>query len=107
MSEIDLNYIDDGWQDKYRDMMATPIEAVRRIRPGQRVLIATGCSEPVELVRALTDRAGELADVEIVQLLAKGDAPYASRQITRLFFSPTSRESLSPASCRSTLFSSR
>jgi acyl-CoA hydrolase/RimJ/RimL family protein N-acetyltransferase len=85
MSEIDLNYIDDGWQDKYRDMMATPIEAVRRIRPGQRVLIATGCSEPVELVRALTDRAGELADVEIVQLLAKGDAPYASRQLADRF----------------------
>jgi len=85
MTEIDLDYIDEGWREKYRDLVATPKEAVRRIRPGQRVLIGTGCAEPVELVQALTDRAGELADVEIIQLLAKGDAPYASRQLADRF----------------------
>lgn len=85
MTEMNVSYIDSEWQEKYHDLVATPKEALRRIRPGQRVLIGTGCAEPVELVQALTDRAGELADVEIIQLLAKGDAPYASRQMADRF----------------------
>ncbi|MEJ2690329.1 MAG: acetyl-CoA hydrolase/transferase C-terminal domain-containing protein, partial [Deltaproteobacteria bacterium] len=85
MSDIDLSYIDAAWLEKYRDLVLTPKEAMRRVKPGQRVLIGTGCAEPVELVQALTDRAGELADVEIIQLLAKGDAPYASRQLADRF----------------------
>jgi len=76
---------DPGWREKYRDMLATPSQAVGKIKPGQRVFIGTACAEPVALVNALTRRAGELADVEIVQLLAKGDAPYASRQLVDCF----------------------
>ncbi len=37
------------------------------------------------LVEALTKRAGELADVEIVHLLTKGDAPYASPKLADSF----------------------
>lgn len=59
-------------------MIATASQAAKHIKPGQRVFIGTGCAEPVELINALTGRAGELTDVEIVQLLAKGEAPYAS-----------------------------
>ncbi|MBU0479650.1 MAG: GNAT family N-acetyltransferase [Proteobacteria bacterium] len=73
------------WQEKYRDMIATPLNAVKKIKPGQRVFIGTGCAEPVELVRALTARANELADVEIIQLLAKGEAPYADRKLADSF----------------------
>jgi acyl-CoA hydrolase/GNAT superfamily N-acetyltransferase len=74
-----------GWQEKYREMIATPRRAIARVRPGQRVFIGTGCAEPVELVQALTDRAGELADVEIVQLLTKGEAPYATKRLADSF----------------------
>ncbi len=77
------NQID--WQDKYRDMISTPANAVKKIKPGQRVFIGTGCAEPVELVNALTARANELADVEIIQLLAKGSAPYAQRKFADSF----------------------
>lgn len=76
---------DSNWQQKYADMIAGPAQAAARIRPGQRVFIGTACAEPVSLVRALTARAGELADVEIIQLLTKGDAPYASRQLADCF----------------------
>ncbi len=76
---------DPDWQEKYKDMIATPRQAVAKIRPGQRVFIGTACAEPVELVQALTDRSNELADVEIIQLLTKGDAPYASRQLVDCF----------------------
>ena len=73
------------WQEKYHDMIASPQKAVAHIKPGQRVFIGTGCGEPVALVNALTARAKELADVEITQLLAKGEARYANRQLAECF----------------------
>jgi len=76
---------DPHWQEKYREMIAYPQQAVKKIKPGQRVFIGTGCAEPVELVTALTKRSCELADVEIIQLLTKGDAPYASRNLADCF----------------------
>ena len=78
------NY-DPDWQQKYSDMIATPYQAAAKIKPGQRVFIGTACAEPVQLVKALTERACELADVEIIQLLTKGDAPYASRNLADCF----------------------
>jgi len=76
---------DHDWQETYRDMIATPRQAAKLIKPGQRVFIGTGCGEPVALVNALTDRVHELADVEIIQLLAKGEAPYADRRFSDCF----------------------
>lgn len=73
------------WQEAYSDMLATPGQAAKLIKPGQRVFIGTGCGEPVALVEALTERAHELADVEIIQLLAKGMAPYADRRFSGSF----------------------
>ncbi len=76
---------DPEWQEKYRDMIATPGQAVSHLRPGQRVFIGTGCGEPKELVKALTDRASKLADMEIIQLLTLGEAPYAHKELTDCF----------------------
>ena len=41
---------DPDWHEKYADMIATPREAVGRIRPGQRVFVGTGCGQPQQLV---------------------------------------------------------
>jgi len=76
---------DENWQERYSDMLATPAQAAFRIKPGQRVFIGTACAEPVLLVKALTERACDLADVEIIQLLTKGDAPYASSKLADCF----------------------
>ena len=76
---------DSDWQERYKDMVSTPKKAARNIRSGQRVFIGTGCSEPTELVNAMTERAGELADVEIVQLFTKGDAMYAQKKFADSF----------------------
>jgi acyl-CoA hydrolase len=106
-------------------IIATPEAAVKRIRPGQRVFIGTGCAEPLELVSALTKARLRTADTEIVHLLTFGEAPYAHRElasisgstvsssrrtsatssrrawaITPPFFSRTSRACSTPASCR-------
>jgi len=76
---------DQDWQQKYEDMISTPTRALSHVQSGQRVFIGTGCAEPVELVAAMTKRAGELADVELVQLITKGKAPYADKRLSECF----------------------
>ncbi|MHC1765720.1 MAG: GNAT family N-acetyltransferase [Verrucomicrobiia bacterium] len=76
---------DGGWQEKYKNFIATAEQAVRRIRPGQRIFIGTGVAEPLELVSALTKRASELPDTEILHLLTFGEAPYAHREMAHYF----------------------
>lgn len=76
---------DPAWQEKYQSQVLTATEAVKRIRPGQRIFIGTGCGEPLELVTALSKRAYELPDTEIVHLLTFGDAPYAHRELAQYF----------------------
>ena len=76
---------DPAWQEKYREMISTPAEAVSRIRPGQRVFVATGCGQPLELVHAMAARRRDLVDTEIVHLLTHGDAPYATQELADCF----------------------
>ena len=76
---------DQDWQEKYADMITTPERAVTHIHPGHRVFIGTGCGEPTVLVSAMTNRAGQLTGVELVQLITKGKAPYADRKLAEYF----------------------
>ncbi|MDW7772074.1 MAG: GNAT family N-acetyltransferase [Desulfobulbaceae bacterium] len=78
--ELDVN-----WMESYADLISTPKRALVHVKPGHRVFIGTGCGEPVGLVKALTDRANELADVEIIQLFTKGEAPYAEKSLAECF----------------------
>src|SRR5512144_985406 len=86
MKKDELSY-DPDWKEVYKDKatILTAEEAVARVRPGQRVFIGTGTSEPLELVSALSKRAYELPDTEIVHLLTFGDAPYAHRELAQYF----------------------
>ena len=63
----------DNWQDDYQDMISKASDAVKRVRPGQRVFVGTGCAMPQTLVNALTARAGQLADtlVDVTDELVK------------------------------------
>ena len=76
---------DPNWQESCKPQLRTAAEAVRKIRPGQRIFIGTGTAEPLELVGALSKRAAELPDTEIVHLLTFGDAPYAHRELVQYF----------------------
>ncbi|MEE9370823.1 MAG: hypothetical protein V3W45_05050, partial [Sedimentisphaerales bacterium] len=76
----------EDWQNNYRGMIASAQEAVAHIRPGQRVFIGTGCGQPQLLVKALLDRAAELAgDTEIVHLLALGEPHYRHHELAKHF----------------------
>ena len=68
------------WERIYHERMTTAEEAVRVIQSGQRVFLTGNCSVPQELLHALVKRAraGEVENVEIVQVLTVGDADYVS-----------------------------
>ncbi|MEN8200297.1 MAG: GNAT family N-acetyltransferase [Thermodesulfobacteriota bacterium] len=76
---------DANWKETYRDMIKTPKKALSRLKSGHRVFLGTGCGEPTVLVEAMTKIAGNLADVEIVELLTKGNAPYAEKKFASCF----------------------
>jgi len=84
MKNLNVSY-DPEWKEKYKSMIATPEEALARVRPGQRIFIGTGCAEPLQLVSALTKRAYELPDTEIIHLLTFGEAPYAHKEMAQFF----------------------
>jgi acyl-CoA hydrolase/GNAT superfamily N-acetyltransferase len=73
------------WRAKFQSQITTAEDAAGRIKPGQRVFIGTGCAAPLNLIRALTDRADDLSDVEILQMLTFGEAPYAQTRLTESF----------------------
>lgn len=60
-------------------------EALSRVRSGQHVFVGSGCAEPELLVKALTARAAELRDVEVLHLLTAGAAPYAAPELASSF----------------------
>lgn len=67
---------DKGWKSWYRERLNSPEPVLRSVlHDGSRVFIATGCSEPQRLVRALVDMVPEYMDLELVQNLSSGALP--------------------------------
>lgn len=64
----------------------TAEEAVKQIESGDRVFVHSVAAAPHYLLHAMTDRADELRDVEIVQLHTEGDAPYADPKYEGSFY---------------------
>ena len=59
------------WEDK----IVSPERAMAKIRPGMSIFIGTGMAEPRTLVKALMESsAGNLQDLELIQLVSMGDA---------------------------------
>ncbi|MBF0284775.1 MAG: GNAT family N-acetyltransferase [Magnetococcales bacterium] len=79
------NPLDPQWTTRHAQMIATPEAAMQRIKPGQRVFVATGAAAPRVLLKALREERRRLADVEIVHLLTLGAAPYASKELQEIF----------------------
>ncbi len=79
----------------------TPVEAaVRSVKSGDRVFVHGANAYPQALVDALTARAPELHDVEMVSLHTNGDASYTNPEYTghfhhrALFVGPNVREAV-------------
>lgn len=67
-----------AWSEIYRDRIVTAEEAVKVIQSGQRIFLTGNCSVPQTLMGALVERAPQLEDVEIVQVLTIGAADYVA-----------------------------
>lgn len=65
--------------------IVTAEEAVAVIESHNRVFIHTAAAAPQQLIKAMTARAPELRDVEIVQLHTEGDAPYIQEEYAGSF----------------------
>ena len=74
--------------------------AVAGIESGNRVFVHSVAAAPQRLIAAMTERASELRDVEIVQIHTEGPAPYAdpavssSFRVNSLFVGPNIREAV-------------
>lgn len=73
------------WVETYRQKLTTAEEAVRVIKPNMRVSIGSGCAQPQTLVKAMTGRAKELRNVEIIHLLTMGVSPYTEPEYEGVF----------------------
>jgi acyl-CoA hydrolase len=63
------------WADKYIENKCSARDALRKIRPGQRVFIGSSCGEPQHLVRELSELSGQFRDIEIVRLMTLETTP--------------------------------
>ena len=84
-TSIDIPNYDADWQERYRKMIMTAEQAVAKIRPGQRVFVGTGGAQPLALIRALVARHRELTDLQVLQSLTFGEAPYALKELAGHF----------------------
>lgn len=63
------------WADKYVEKRTVGKDAIRLIKPGQRVFIGSSCGEPQHLVRELSSALGRFTDLEIVRLMSLETTP--------------------------------
>jgi acetyl-CoA hydrolase len=69
----------------YRSKVVTANEAAKHIRSKQCVYLGGGAGVPQRLLDALVSRSAELEDVQIVHILAFGDAPHVAPEHARAF----------------------
>lgn len=63
------------WADNYISNKRSALDAIKLIKPGQRVFIGSSCGEPQYLIRTLSEASNRLTDIEIVRLLALENTP--------------------------------
>lgn len=69
----------------YQNKVVSAEQAVGQIKSASRVYLGGGAGVPVQLMTALTQRAEELRNVEIVHILTFADAPYAAPELQASF----------------------
>ena len=74
-----------AWEQFYKSKIASAKDAIKRIKPGDRIFIGTGCGQPQMLVDELVSDDNDIVDAEIYHLLTSGEAPYISEEFARKF----------------------
>jgi len=88
------------WQSIVSSRRRTAEQAVAVIESGQMVFLSGNCAVPQVVLQALVERAPELHNIQIVQVLTIGNSDYVSPEIAdhlrvnSLFISPNIREAV-------------
>ncbi len=69
----------------YQSKYTTAEESVKLINSGDRVFVHSVAAAPQPLVNAMTDRASELEDIEVIHLHTEGEAPYVKPEYSDTF----------------------
>lgn len=89
-----------AWQDEYKKKLMTADAALRALESDMRVYVHANAAFPGVLLEALTRRAGQVRNVEIMHLLGFGDAYYNRPEFAEsfrhnaLFIGPNMRKSV-------------
>lgn len=71
-----VNIIEQEWREKWKDKEITAEDAIKKIFPGNRVFIDSGCSKPQALTSELIKQSENLIDTEILHFLDAGPEKY-------------------------------
>ena len=63
------------WADSFVDKLCSAQDALKHIKPGQRVFVGSSCAEPQHLVNELSAISSRFTDLEIVRLLSIESGP--------------------------------
>ncbi|MGQ9857466.1 MAG: GNAT family N-acetyltransferase [Thermodesulfobacteriota bacterium] len=74
-----------AWPALYKEKKVSLDKALKAVRRGAKVFLATACAEPQLLVQGLLDRADQLHDVQIMHFITLGNAPYTDRKFDTRF----------------------
>jgi 4-hydroxybutyrate CoA-transferase len=74
-----------AWQRDYQQKLTTAAEAVKVVKPGDRIVFSHACGEPRVLPRELLKRTEELGDVQIIHQVPMGEALYCRPEYARCF----------------------
>jgi acyl-CoA hydrolase len=64
---------------------STALEALSLVKSGHNIFIHSAGAAPQSLIRALTERADELSNINIYQLHTEGEAPYTDARYEGIF----------------------
>ncbi|MFW6170989.1 MAG: acetyl-CoA hydrolase/transferase family protein, partial [Planctomycetota bacterium] len=73
------------WRETWHQKVVTAKDAMKHVKPGDRVFVGSACGEPQELVRALVSTAGSVEDAEVLNVLTMGVAPYTDPRYSDRF----------------------
>jgi len=79
------DFRDYDWREKWKEKEITAEEAIRKIIPGNRVFIDSGCAEPKLLTTELIKHSEKLIDTEILHFLTIGPKKYFKDKAEDLF----------------------
>jgi len=73
------------WQRAHKDKEIRPEKLYKFIRPGNRIFIGSGCSEPVVLTEQLVDNKHRFTDCELIHFLTLSDNKFFDDNEPSLF----------------------